>query len=170
MINYSKQSWHYRLNELLAFKSTIPNIFVSTQYISGYYSNKEWIDGHHALTENFCDYWRALFLYFILQLPFMFLGALVLAYALVFMPLFTITCFLLDPSAFLLYINSYKLVEFTLGIAFIIIYIGIGIGTLVHYLTTKNEDSVLPQLYDSWKLKYCPRIKFVEGQDIDKRN
>lgn len=78
--------------------------------------------------------------------------------------------FLLDPSAFLLYINSHKLVEFTLGIAFIIIYIGIGIGTLVHYLTTKKEDSVLPQLYDSWKLKYCPRIKFVEEQDIDKRN
>lgn len=95
MINYSKQSWHYRLNELLAFKSTVPNLFASTQYISGYYSNKEWIEGHYVLKENFCDYWRALFLYFILQLPFMFLGALVLSYALVFMPLFTITCFYL---------------------------------------------------------------------------
>ena len=170
MIKYSKQSWHYRLNELITFKSTLPNLFESTKYVHGYFSKDEWISGHYELKENFCDYWRSLFLYFLLQLPFMFIAGIILSYATIFMPLFTITCFLLNPSAFLLGIANYELVEFTLGIIFIIIYISVGIGVFIHYVCTKKNCNVYSQLYDSWKHKYCPSIKFVEEQDIDKCN
>ena len=169
MINYSKQSWHYRLNEMIAFKSTVPNNFASTEYIPGYTCKGKWIESRYELKENFCDYWRALFLYFTLQVPGMFIFGSVISLILIFLPLFTIFCFIIEPMAFLLYIANYTATDFYIGISLIIIYLSIGISALINYRINKIDNSVFPQLYDAWKLKYCPSVKFVDEPTTDKK-
>lgn len=169
MIDYSENSWHYRFWMSTANKACVTNMFVNRKYQSGYYKDNEYIDSTYVPEENFCSYWRSLFLYTFLQLPGLFLVGLFMSYVCIALPLFTAFCFLTGPSDFLAYIKLAQDADLYIGACFLAFYtVGIIMFGLYKLLTLHSKPytpSVIEQWYDAHKNKFCPTIKFVKEED-----
>lgn len=141
-IQYSTTSWHYKI-WMSMLNSTVPPLQCE-RYQS-------------VPPNNFCSYWRTIFTYYFLQVPFLLMFGFAFSLVLVFLPLMSIFLLIVDYSNFFNFDHEYKM-----GLVLAGIYATMLI-TAYFYERYNDEESFIGQYYDAYKNKYCPSIEFKEN-------
>lgn len=142
---YKKDSWHYRINT--SENMLIPMINQKYGSVDGYWGK--------VPPEDSCTYWSNTVLYYLLQVPMMFLVGFLIGLICIVQPLFVVLSLIQFGTV---------LPELVVGVIIWCVYLSLSIFAAgVYYYNNKELPKVVSdigEMYDSLKEKHCKKLEF----------
>lgn len=141
---YKKDSWHYGINT--SENMLIPMINQKYGYVDGYYCK--------VPPQDSCTYWSNILLYYLLQVPVMFLVGFFIGLICIVQPLFVVLSLIQFGTV---------LPELVLGVIIWCVYLSLSIfaaGVDYYNKELPKVVSDIGEMYDSLKEKHCKKLEF----------